>query len=80
MKVRVYSPFQIYFEGLAISTSAVNDTGPFDILPNHKNFICLLKPSPINIRLPNGGKDVQIPVTRGMMHVKADQVTVFLDI
>ena len=35
MAVKVYAPFKVYFEGDAMSVSAVNDTGPFDILPKH---------------------------------------------
>jgi hypothetical protein len=31
MAVKVYAPFQVYFEGDAFSVSAVNATGPFDI-------------------------------------------------
>jgi hypothetical protein len=30
--LKVYSPFKIYFDGAVQSVSAVNDTGPFDIL------------------------------------------------
>ena len=39
--VKVYAPFQVYFEGMAYSVSAVNETGPFDILPRHHNFLCI---------------------------------------
>ena len=39
MAVKVYAPFQVYFEGDAYSVSAINATGPFDILPKHHNFL-----------------------------------------
>ena len=42
MNVKVYAPFQVYFEGDAHSISAVNAVGPFDILPHHHNFLCML--------------------------------------
>ncbi len=32
-----------YFEGQVKSVTAVNDTGEFDILPMHANFITLIK-------------------------------------
>lgn len=79
MQVKVFAPFKIYFEGPAVSISAVNDTGAFDILPKHKNFMSLLKPCVLTVRTP-GKQDFAMDVERGIMHVKTDQVTVFLDI
>lgn len=79
MKVKVYSPFRNYYEGQALSVSAENTTGPFDVLPAHHNFISLLIPPEITIRPVQG--DVQrILISGGLMHVKADQVIVFLDV
>lgn len=78
LKVKVYSPFQVYFEDVADSVSAVNATGPFDILPRHHNFITLLSPCEIIIRMAK--KTQKIRIARGIMHVKADRVTVFLDV
>ena len=79
MHVKVYAPFKTYFEDTANSVSAANDTGPFDILPKHKNFMSLLKPGPIIVR-QNGLPDFTMKIDRGIMHVKTDRVTVFLDI
>jgi F0F1-type ATP synthase epsilon subunit len=79
MHVKVYSPFKIYFDGQASSVSAINRTGPFDILPRHKNFMSLLVPCAITVSAP-GKPDFKLDVTRGVMHVKADQATVFLDV
>jgi len=39
MFLKVYAPFKVYFEGDAYSISATNETGPFDILPKHHNFL-----------------------------------------
>ena len=44
MRVKVYAPFKVYFDGEAKSMTAVNRVGPFDILPQHHNFISLLEP------------------------------------
>lgn len=79
MHVKVYAPFRTYFDGDAYSISAVNGTGPFDILPHHKNFMSLLAPCTITVRAPQK-PDFNLKVTRGVMHVKADQATVFLDV
>lgn len=78
MHVKVYSPFKVYFDGMALSISAVNDTGPFDILPQHHNFITLLNPCEVRIRTERADEKIQI--NKGVMHVKADQVIVFLDV
>jgi len=79
MEVKVFAPFKTYFEGAAYSLSGVNDTGPFDILPHHKNFMSLLKPGTITVRAPVKG-ELKLEVSRGVMHVRADKVTVFLDV
>jgi F0F1-type ATP synthase epsilon subunit len=78
MHVKVYAPFKTYFNGIANSISAVNDTGPFDILPKHHNFMTLLSPCDIVVRSDQGEETVTI--SRGIMHVKADRVIVFLDV
>lgn len=76
--IKVYSPFQTYFDDQAYSISGDNDTGPFDILPGHRNFLTLLGACDLVIDTPGGRKSFKI--TRGMMHVKADQIIVFLDV
>jgi F0F1-type ATP synthase epsilon subunit len=79
MHVKVYAPFRTYFDDKAYSLSAVNRTGPFDILPHHKNFMSLLAPCTITVRSPEK-EDFSLKVSRGVMHVKSDKVTVFLDV
>lgn len=79
MHVKVYSPFKTYFDEDAFSISATNATGPFDILPRHHNFLTLLGAGEMMIR-PVRGIEQKIRISGGLMHVKADRVTVFLDI
>lgn len=76
--VKLFSPFQVYYNGEAKSISAVNDTGPFDVLAQHHNFITLLNACELNITAPDGEKRVRI--SHGVMHVRNNQVTVFLDV
>lgn len=78
MSVKVYAPFKIYFEGDCYSVSGVNESGPFDILPRHHNFLCMLMPSTLRLVTPFETKDIKI--SRALMHVKADKVTVFVDV
>ncbi len=79
MSVKVYAPFQVYFEGEAFSVSAVNETGPFDILPKHRNFLCMLVPCTLTVQ-PVEGSAKNIKIHRALMHVKADSVVVFMDV
>lgn len=79
MQIKVYSPFKTYFDEEGFSISGVNATGPFDILPHHHNFLSLLSAGELQIR-PLRGIDQKIRISGGLMHVKADRVTVFLDI
>lgn len=77
--VKVYAPFKVYYDGEATSISATNGTGPFDILPKHHNFMTLLDAGDIVVRKLDG-KEETVTITHGLMHVKADDVLVFLDV
>jgi F0F1-type ATP synthase epsilon subunit len=78
MHVKVYGPFKTYFDGQAVSISAINETGPFDILPRHHNFMTLLNACEVIVR--SNSNEERIKINRGIMHVKADKVVVFLDV
>lgn len=78
MAIKVYAPFQVYFEGDGYSISGVNETGPFDILPHHHNFLCMLVPCELVIQTEYETK--RIKISRALMHVKAEKVTVFVDV
>ena len=76
--IKVYAPFKIYYEGKGYSLSAVNETGPFDILPHHHNFLCMLVPGNLIIETPDGRKIIKI--SRALMYVKSERVVVFVDV
>ena len=76
--IKIYSPFKIFYDGIGSSLSAANDTGPFDILPGHHNFISLVKPGLIIVRDAKG--EQKFEVSRGVLHVKSNSITVFLDV
>lgn len=78
MEVKVYAPFQVYFEGEAYSVSAENATGPFDVLPRHYNFLCMLIPCDLVIDSPRGKKTIK--TSRALMHVKSERVVVFMGV
>jgi F0F1-type ATP synthase epsilon subunit len=79
LKVKVYSPFKVYFDGMADSITAVNDTGLFDVLVGHHSFLTLLNPCDLIIRQKDVD-DETITITRGLMHVRKDKIDVFLDV
>lgn len=79
MRVRVYSPFKDYFDGPAFSLSAESATGPFDILPHHHNFISLLSRCEVVVRTVKG-EERKFLIAGGLIHVKADNTTIFLDV
>ncbi len=76
--VKVYSPFKVFFDGEALSISAENGTGPFDVLPEHHNFLTLLRPCELVIRTSQ--QEQKIHIESGVMHVKKNKVSVFLNI
>lgn len=79
MHVKIYAPFKVYYDQDANTLSAENETGPFDILPRHKNFMTLLSPCDVVVRRI-GEEDFKITIHRAIMHVKADSVVIFLDV
>lgn len=81
MRIKVYSPFKVYYDEESLSISGTNATGPFDILPHHHNFMSLLTAGELVLRPLNmAPREQRIRISGGLMHVKADKVTIFLDI
>ena len=78
LSVKVFSPYQTYYQGEAVSLSAVNKTGPFDVLVSHANFFSLLTAGDVVIE--TGYARLAFPVNRGVIKVTDNQVTVFVDV
>lgn len=79
MRAKIYAPFKVYYDGQANSITASNRVGVFDVLAQHHNFISLLEPGDVTVR-SDGKEDFTIKINRGIMHVKADFVRIFLDV
>ncbi len=77
-RAKIFSPLETYFDEAALSLSAENDTGPFDILAGHANFLTMLTPCTIKVRTPHG--ITNLPIQRGVLHVRDDSATVYLNI
>lgn len=77
-KIKIFSPYQTYYEGEAVSVSAANRTGPFDVLAGHINFFSLLTGG--TVVLNTGYQRLEFPVTRGILRVTNNDVTLFADV
>lgn len=77
-KIKIFSPYQTYYEGEAVSLSASNRTGPFDVLAGHINFFSLLAGG--TIVLNTGFQRLEFPITRGIIRVSNNDVTLFADV
>ncbi len=65
------------FDEPVLALTATNDTGMFDILPQHANFITLVF-GDVKILLQNGTyKDFTL--TKGLIRVKNNRVTLFME-
>lgn len=78
LSVRVLSPTQTLYDGKALSVSAINKVGPFDILADHANFFSLLTQGDIVIN--TGFQTFTFPINHGIVKVKNNQISLFIDI
>ena len=69
---------KLLFQGSVLAVSSVNESGPFDILPEHTNFISLIKDF-INIRLPDG-KTQKITINNAIIKTNNNEVKIFLSV
>jgi F0F1-type ATP synthase epsilon subunit len=76
MEVAVMAPEGVLFDGKAIALSAINETGKFDILPEHANFISMIKEK---LMLRPDKKHVQeIKLDQGVLMCRNNKVNVFI--
>jgi F-type H+-transporting ATPase subunit epsilon len=78
LTARILAPYRTLYEGPAISVSAANRVGPFDVLPRHTSFLSLLMPCTLVVRLDNN--ELKYEITRGIILVAGNTVTVFTKI
>ncbi len=78
LKIKVFSPYQIFFEGTGVSLSATNQTGPFDVLVGHSNFFSVIKPGKVTV--DTGFNPVIIEVESGILRVSENRVTLYANV
>lgn len=76
LKVKIISPAQTYYEGPALSVSAVNKVGPFDILADHANFFSLLSEGDVVVN--TGQQTLRFPITHGIVRAAKNSITLFI--
>ncbi len=78
LQVMVRGPEGILFQGAASAISSVNNSGPFDILPYHANFISLIRD---RVQIIKPDKTVTtLPLQRGIIKNFENTVDIFLGI
>lgn len=77
IRVDIRNRKEQFFKGEAKTVSSVNDTGEFDVLPQHANFVTLIKAYVIVDKgMPSEKK---FEIDNGVLAAKTDAVDVYLD-
>ncbi|MBP6037780.1 MAG: hypothetical protein KA604_00385 [Candidatus Saccharimonas sp.] len=77
LNVIARAPFHIYYEGPALSLSAKNRVGPFDVLPGHADFFSMLVPCTVTIETEE--QEMSFEIYSGMLTVKSDEIMLFVN-
>lgn len=78
LEVLVRKRDKLVYKGQALAVSSVNPKGPFDILPEHANFITVIKDFLI-IRKPDKTQE-KFELKNGVLYSADNTITVYLDI
>jgi F0F1-type ATP synthase epsilon subunit len=78
LKVEVRSRQGVLFEGELAAVSSYNMMGPFDILPEHSNFVSLINKQLVLHRAD--GRREEINVDDGVIIVEGNEAKVFVGV
>lgn len=56
--VKIMSPVALVWEAQAISISAENSEGVFDILPDHARFMTLIRTTPLTVQVQDAAPEI----------------------
>lgn len=73
------APFHVYYEGPALSVTAQNKVGVFDILPGHADMFSVLVPCEIVIETADN-EPVVFDINSGILTVRHEEVMIFIDV
>lgn len=68
---------KVLYSGQAAAVTSINDKGVFDILPQHENFITLIKEKVIIHPTLKENKEIQIE--NGIVRVSKDKVYIYVN-
>ncbi len=79
LNVTVSSPDEVIWKGNKVqSVSSENSVGPFDILPEHSNFVTLIKNKPVIVRAKEYKKTFSYK--NSVILVRGANVEIYVDI
>ena len=78
LSVQVLSAKGTLWEGEASAVSSVNSQGPFDLLPQHAHFICLVENKPIVVVTGKGEQTFTFGTA--VIRLLDNIVTIYVDI
>lgn len=76
LNVSVVSPYETLFSDKATSVSSKNSEGPFDILPQHVNFVTIIENDPIIVRTADK-KEVKFSFPIAIIYNSSDMVKIY---
>lgn len=76
LHVRIISPQQLLLDTEAQSVSSKNLQGPFDILPQHANFLTVIEGQPIEVRI-KGQKPLRFDLPLAIIFATENKVNIY---
>lgn len=77
LSVVARAPFHVYYEGTALSVTATNAVGLFDIMPGHADFFSVLSPG--DVRIETTAEPVVFDITSGIITVRDNEIMLFVN-
>jgi len=78
-KIKIINADSVLAETDAVSVTASNRTGRFDILSDHQPFLCLLQSGDVIIRKPGNGIQT-VPISQGVLRIADNRAVILVNI
>lgn len=79
IEVTVINPDERVWEGRAFSVSSTNSAGAFDILPEHANFVTMIRNQPVIVRTVDG-QEMTFTYKNAVITVNDNKVSIYTEI
>lgn len=76
LSIIIQNPQEIVWQGKARSLSSVNTAGPFDVLPQHANFVTYIQDQPIHL-VDLNGEEIEFNFPRAVLYTRDNLASVF---